>query len=108
VLANRNAFHDERWTIPLPRLCQSSRASLALRLCSVAEGAADAALALSFKHDWDLAAGDLMVCEAGGKVSDLAGCPLRYQWPNTRRSGFIAATPAVHAAMLAHGPKSSN
>jgi myo-inositol-1(or 4)-monophosphatase len=108
VLASRSAFRPERWTTPLPDVEGASPASLALRLCSVAGGNADAALALGYKHDWDLAAGDLIVCEAGGRVSDLAGRPLRYQPSNGRRSGFIAATPAVHEAILAHGPKSTN
>jgi myo-inositol-1(or 4)-monophosphatase len=105
VLANRSALHTERWRTPLPDLEHASPASLALRLCSVAGGEADAALALSHKADWDLAAGDLIVCEAGGRVSDLAGRPLRYPLSDGRRSGFIAATPVVHAAILKHGPK---
>lgn len=108
VLANRAAFRPERWSIPLPHLESASLASLALRLCSVATGAADAALALTYKHDWDLAAGDLIVCEAGGKVSDLTGNPLYYGLCHGRRGGFIAATPSVHTAIVAHGPKTAD
>ena len=108
VLANQNAFRPERWRVALPRVDGGSLASLALRLCSVAGGSADAALAFTHKHDWDLAAGDLIVCEAGGRVSDLAGDQLHYEANSCRRSGFLAATPAVHAAILAHGPRSED
>ena len=40
--------------------------SLALRLARVATGALDAAFAGGNSHDWDLAAADLLVHEAGG------------------------------------------
>jgi hypothetical protein len=78
--------------------------SLALRLAHVAQGKAEAALAFSYKHDWDLAAGDLIVNEAGGKMSDLDGQGLRYDFARTQRLGFICANPSIHAALLAHGP----
>ncbi len=108
VLASSASLLPGRWKVPLPPLDARPLASLALRICAVAGGIADAALALTYKSDWDLAAADLIVCEAGGKMSDLAGALLRYQSSQWRRSGFIAATPAVHAAMLAHGPITTN
>ena len=108
VLASRASLLPGRWKVPLPPLDARPLASLALRICAVARGVADAALALTYKSDWDLAAADLILCEAGGKMSDLAGTLLRYQAPHWRQSGFIAATPALHAAMLAHGPITAN
>ena len=50
--------------------------SLALRLCRVADGVLDAAFAGGNSHDWDLAAADLIVQEAGGRMSDLSGDPI--------------------------------
>jgi myo-inositol-1(or 4)-monophosphatase len=104
LLSNISAIKPQRWQRELPMVERSTVPSLALRLAYTAQGSSDAALALSYKHDWDLAAGDLLVHEAQGIMSDLDGCILHYD-PNVHeRLGFIAGTPAVHAALLAHGP----
>ena len=42
--------------------------SLALRIARVAQGQLDAAFAGKGAHDWDLAAADLLVQEAGGRL----------------------------------------
>ena len=52
--------------------------SLALRLVRVAHGELDAAIAGGNSHDWDLAAADLLVHEAGGMLTSLDGRPLTY------------------------------
>jgi myo-inositol-1(or 4)-monophosphatase len=74
--------------------------SLALRLTRVAHGALDAAIASSGSHDWDLAAADLLVQEAGGLLTDFRGEPLRYNQPNVTHSALIAAGRARHAALI--------
>jgi myo-inositol-1(or 4)-monophosphatase len=104
LIANVSALKAQRWHDPLPDTQRASVPSLALRLAHVAQGEAEAALAFSYKHDWDLAAGDLIVNEAGGKMSDLDGQGLRYDFARTRRLGFICANAFIHAALLAHGP----
>ena len=46
--------------------------------------------------EWDIATVDLIVREAGGAASDLAGAPLRYNQPEPRfASGLIVAADAV-------------
>ena len=52
-------------------LAQPKVHSLALRIARVAHGTLDAALASGGSHDWDLAAADLLVHEAGGALTDL-------------------------------------
>ena len=47
--------------------------SLALRLARVAHGACDVAIAGGNSHDWDLAAADLLVHEAGGAMTSIGG-----------------------------------
>ena len=47
--------------------------SLALRLCRVARGRLDAAFAGGQSRDWDLAAANLIVQEADGKMTALSG-----------------------------------
>lgn len=104
MIANATALQHQRWRKPLPPLERLSVPSLALRLAHVAQGEADAAIALSYKHDWDLAAGDLIVREAQGMASDVDGQMLRYDFARSGRSGFIVANRPIHAALLAHGP----
>jgi myo-inositol-1(or 4)-monophosphatase len=74
--------------------------SLALRLARVAHGEFDAALASGGSHDWDLAAADLLVHEAGGVISDLAGRGLTYNRPDVVHGALLAAGRARHAALL--------
>jgi len=49
-----------------------------LKLCLVAEGAADVYPRLGPTSEWDTAAAQAVVEGAGGRVTDLAGEPLRY------------------------------
>jgi myo-inositol-1(or 4)-monophosphatase len=74
--------------------------SLALRLARVAQGAIDAAIAGGNSHDWDLAAADLLVHEAGGALTPLSGEPLTYNRPEPRHGMLIAAGRDRHAALL--------
>ncbi len=74
--------------------------SLALRLTRVAEGRIDAAMASFNAHDWDLAAADLLVHEADGALTDLAGDRLVYNLHNPVHGAVVAAGRARHAAML--------
>ncbi len=65
--------------------------SLAYRLAKVADGRLDVAVARGRASDWDLAASDLLVQEAGGRLIDLEGRGLSYNRPETRHPGLIAA-----------------
>jgi len=74
--------------------------SLALRLARVAQGLFDGAFASGGSHDWDLAAADLLVHEAGGVMTDFAGRPLSYNRPHTVHGALIAAGPARHGTLV--------
>jgi myo-inositol-1(or 4)-monophosphatase len=76
--------------------------SLALRLCRVAHGALDAAFAGGNSHDWDLAAADLIVQEADGRMSDLSGDPLLYNRREVAHGVLVAAGRNRHANIVAH------
>jgi myo-inositol-1(or 4)-monophosphatase len=68
--------------------------SAALDLCNVACGRFDAFWELDLSP-WDVAAGMLMVREAGGIVTDLDGSPAR-----PVAGAFVAGNPAMHAWLL--------
>lgn len=73
----------------------SSRAqrSSSLKFCLLAEGEADLYPRLGETYEWDTAAGDIILREAGGVVLDIAtGLPLEYGKQELRfiNRGFIA------------------
>ena len=74
---------------------------LLLRLAHVACGKADIALSLGLRNDWDLAAGDLLVSEAGGVISQADGKPTLYNQPLPKQDGLLAAGKQRHKAVLA-------
>ncbi len=74
--------------------------SLALRLARVAEGAYDIAIAGVDSHDWDLAAADLLVHEAGGSITPIGGGLITYNLPVPRHGMLVAAGGERHAALL--------
>jgi len=81
-------------------LLQPKVHSLALRIARVAQGTLDAAFASSGSHDWDLAAADLLVHEAGGALTDFLGRPLKYNEPQSAHGALIAAGESRHNALV--------
>jgi len=81
-------------------LAQPKVHSLALRIARVAHGALDAAIAGGGTHDWDLAAADLLVHEAGGALTNFAGQPLIYNQPQLTHSPLIAAGYGRHGTLV--------
>lgn len=73
---------------------------LLMRLAFVAAGKTDMAMSFGNKNDWDLAAGHLLVEEAGGRISILDGNDMVYNKPDPWQNGMIAATPELHHAVL--------
>ena len=85
-----------------PRIQTAARVpSLALRLARVATGALDGTFTAPDSHDWDLAAADLLVHEAGGALTTLTGQFLIYNRPEPVHAALIAAGRRRHAALLA-------
>ena len=74
--------------------------STAYKLACVAAGIGDVFISRGPKSEWDLAGGDLIVREAGGRVTDLRGRPLRYNKPDPYVHGVLAGSTAAHGALL--------
>src|SRR5258708_21136172 len=84
-----------------PRIATVPRIpSLALRLARVATGAIDGTFTAPNSPDWDLAAADLLVHEAGGRISSRAGESLRYNPPAPLPWAPGAPGRARHARVL--------
>ena len=74
--------------------------SLALRLARVAQGELDGAFASGNSRDWDLAAADLLVHEAGGALTDFNGQSLSYNRLQTSHGALLAAGHARHETLI--------
>lgn len=75
--------------------------SLALRLADVAAGRRDIAIASANARDWDIAAADLILAEAGGVLAELDGRRLSYNRETVARDVLIAAPSALFPSSLA-------
>ncbi|GGE91780.1 3'(2'),5'-bisphosphate nucleotidase CysQ [Stappia taiwanensis] len=69
--------------------------SLALRIALVAAGRIDLAAARERACDWDLAAADLLVQEAGGRLENMRGGPVLYNRANVRHPALLAGPEAL-------------
>lgn len=78
-----------------PMILSPKSPSLAYRLMMVADGRLDGVIASPNAHDWDIAAADLVVREAGGALHDHAGNALRYDRQELRHKELFAARPAL-------------
>ena len=67
----------------------------ALKLCMVAEGEADLYPRLAPTMEWDTAAAQCVVEQAGGQVTTLGSEPLRYNKEDLLNPFFMVASPAV-------------
>jgi myo-inositol-1(or 4)-monophosphatase len=73
--------------------------SLALRLARVADSTLDVAFAGGNSHDWDLAAADLLVHEAGGALTTIEGATLSYNGATLTHGMLVAAGRPRHRAL---------
>lgn len=74
--------------------------SLAYRLAMIADGRLDATFVKPSAHDWDLAAADLILTNAGGGVRDVEGRVPGYNQPTPRHDMLIAARADLLGALV--------
>ena len=65
-------------------------AGSSLKLCLIAAGEADLYPRLGRTMEWDIAAGHAVLLAAGGRLTDIAGNPLRYGKPQFENPHFVA------------------
>jgi len=97
LLAARPVFDAWNWQGGTPPpLTREFRSSLAYRMSLVGQGRFDAMLTLRATWEWDIAAGALIVAEAGGIASDRRMQPLRFNNPHPQVNGVLAAGAPLH------------
>ena len=99
-LAGPKRYLDRLSRLDPSIIAQPKVHSLALRFARIAQGELDAAFASPGSHDWDLAAADLLVHEAGALLTDINGQVLRYNRPHVVHGALIAAGPARHDTLI--------
>lgn len=100
VLSAKPGFAAQHWRSDVPDMIRHFRPSLAYRLGLVAEGRFDAMFTMRAAWEWDIAAGELLVREAGGVSSDLTGRALRFNNADPRLNGVITANAELHKNIL--------
>jgi myo-inositol-1(or 4)-monophosphatase len=93
-------FTHWSWPDPWPIMRVEQRNSTAYRMCLVAAGEFDAAVAPVRKSDWDVAAGDLIARETGCFVGDHAGQAFRFNRARPSQASLICAAPALAPLIL--------
>jgi myo-inositol-1(or 4)-monophosphatase len=100
VLLTRPAMEQQHWNGTPPQMIRHHRPSLAYRMALVAQGRFDAMLTLRGSWEWDIAAGALICAEAGARVTDKRGTPLRFNALHPQSQGVISANDTLHGALL--------
>ena len=106
ILSTKLNVEPRFWPNGVPDFERNHRPSLAYRLALVAEGKYDAMFTFRPSWEWDIAAGALIVSEAGGKITDQTGQPLIFNHPTSLLNGVIAGGVDIHnQALMALKPK---
>jgi myo-inositol-1(or 4)-monophosphatase len=96
--ANNNGKYWKSGAFPDVKL--AFRSSLAYRLCLVAQGQFDAMITLRPTWEWDVAAGTLILAEAGGNATTQKGQAIAFNNPRPQLDGLVAAG-GLQASLLA-------
>ena len=99
-LASRRTLERQNWPRPAAHIKSTWMNSIAYRMVLVGSGRYDASFSLTPKSDWDIAAADLIVREAGGCSTTRAGNEFRFNSAAARHPDVIAAAPGLHAELL--------
>ncbi|MCW5752840.1 MAG: 3'(2'),5'-bisphosphate nucleotidase CysQ [Alphaproteobacteria bacterium] len=100
LLASKRTFERNEWLHLTPGAEFRYMNSIALRMAKVASGEFHAAISLSEKSDWDIAAADLIVREAGGGCTTCGDGRFVYNRQALRHPSVLAAAPGVHGILI--------
>ena len=99
ILTSRASLNIEHWAAGPPAFARHFRPSLAWRMCLVAAGRFDAMITLRPTWEWDVAAGTLIVAEAGGLVQTRARQAPRFNNASPLLDGLLAGPAGLMTAL---------
>ena len=90
------------WPVSWPEtmVCEQAN-SIALRICQIADGQFDCCVTLRPKNDWDVAAADLILAEAGGTLTTGDGNRLTFNRRKPLHNHIVAGTSSIIPALMA-------
>lgn len=100
MLTPKGNLAAEFWHSPVPAVNRAFRASIAYRLCLIADGSFDGVLSFRPVWEWDSAAGSLIAARAGARVSDRHDKDLRFNSAEGQSDGILAAAPGLHRNLI--------
>jgi len=93
--------HDTFWPKQWPETMTAEAAnSIALRICQIADGQFDCCVTLRPKNDWDVAAADLILEEAGGICTTATGKSLVFNREHPLHDHIVATNPDLRSAVM--------
>ncbi len=99
-LTTKANFKPEHWPQGIPNVGRAYRPSLAYRMSLVGEGRFDGMMTFRPTWEWDIAAGALIIEEAGGRATTGRGAPLVFNGASAQVDGVLAGAPGVHGALV--------
>ena len=102
LITNEGMIDHPAWPEPWPEvvIARPKPNSTLLRMALVATGEWDATVTLAGKSDWDLAAGTVLVEQAGGVVTTHKGAPLVFNQEVPAQRSVIAAGARLHPLLV--------
>jgi len=102
MMGDPKAFKaDEYWPTPWPKTMYAEQAnSIALRICQIADGQFDCCVTLRPKNDWDVAAADLILEEAGGILTTGTGKRLVFNRKKPLHDHIVASNLSLREAVM--------
>lgn len=74
--------------------------SIAYKMALIAAGCFDGTFTPHVRHEWDIAGAAIMVEEAGGRVTDAKGDPIRFNSPDLALDGLVVSNGPLHDQLL--------
>lgn len=99
-LASRSEADRGEWDAFQGILRVELTGSVAYKLALIAAGRGDATFSLTPKNEWDVCAGAALIAEAGGRITDRFGRPLRFNQQDTKLPGIIASNAHLYEPIL--------
>jgi myo-inositol-1(or 4)-monophosphatase len=101
LLASRSEYARGEWEFFKKDYHVQQVGSIAYKLALVAAGKAHATFSLGPKNEWDIAAGVLLVTEAGGMATDKYRRKIQFNRNNVLVDGIVATIPDINDEIFA-------
>lgn len=96
LLASRSEYQRGEWDKFQAIHQVKQMGSIAYKLALIAAGKADATFSLGPKNEWDIAAGVLLVLEAGGRATDKHGKVFIFNRKEVKVDGIVASASEIN------------